>query len=66
MVGEGGRFAKGTDARATEMYRLRTQEGLTFPEIAERFGRSRERVRQIIHQYCHATGLSYPGKAQHR
>jgi DNA-directed RNA polymerase specialized sigma subunit len=54
------RRAKATDQRATEMYRLRTDERLTLKQIAERYERSPERVRQIIRLYCHLEGLPYP------
>jgi hypothetical protein len=37
--------------REHEMLRLRTVEGLTFREIGERYGVSRERVRQLLHFY---------------
>jgi DNA-directed RNA polymerase sigma subunit (sigma70/sigma32) len=48
------------DQRAPEMYRLRTDEHLTYRQIGERYERSPERVRQIIRHYCHAEGLPFP------
>jgi DNA-directed RNA polymerase specialized sigma subunit len=56
------RLAKATNQRAQEMYRLRTQEHLTLKQIAERYDRSPERVRQILRLYCHAEGIDYPRK----
>ncbi len=54
------RQAKAADARAQEIYRLRTQEQLSLKQIAERYQRSPERIRQILRLYCHAEGLEYP------
>lgn len=62
MVDEPQRHTKATDARAQEMYRLRTQEHLTLRQIGERYDRSPERVRQILRLYCRAEGLEYPSK----
>jgi hypothetical protein len=66
MVGQDARLAKATDQRAREMYRLRTEERLSFREIGERFDRSPERVRQIIVLYAHVGGLPYPARIKGR
>lgn len=42
--------------RAAEMYRLRVQEGLTLRQIGERYGVSKERVRQIVNRHLYTTG----------
>jgi transcriptional regulator with XRE-family HTH domain len=44
------------DERAPEMYRLRTVEGLTLRQLAQRFHVSPERVRQLVYAYARATG----------
>lgn len=44
------------DERAREMYRLRTVEGLTLRQLAQRFQVSPERVRQLLYAYARATG----------
>ncbi|MGN6373677.1 MAG: sigma factor-like helix-turn-helix DNA-binding protein [Solirubrobacteraceae bacterium] len=44
------------DERAREMYRLRTVEGLTLRQLAERFQVSPERVRQLVYAYARAAG----------
>jgi transcriptional regulator with XRE-family HTH domain len=44
------------DERVREMYRLRTVEGLTLRQLAERFQVSPERVRQLVYAYARATG----------
>lgn len=54
--------AKTIQQGAVEMYRLRTQERLSFVTIAAQTGRSRERVRQILKMYCRLEGLSFPGR----
>jgi hypothetical protein len=59
-------LAKAIEQGAVEMYRLRTQERLSYPKIAERFGCSRERVKQIIRLYCHIERLPFPGKFKGR
>jgi DNA-directed RNA polymerase sigma subunit (sigma70/sigma32) len=38
------------------MYRLRTVEGLTLRQLAERFQVSPERVRQLVYAYARTTG----------
>lgn len=55
------RLAKAIEQGAIQMYQLRAQERLSFNTIAERTGRSRERVRQILKLYCHLEGLPFPG-----
>jgi hypothetical protein len=59
-------LAKAIEQGAVEMYRLRTQERLSFITIAQRTGRSRERIRQILHVYCRLEGLPFPGKYKGR
>lgn len=54
-------LAKAIQQGAPQMYRLRAQERLSFVTIAGRTGRSRERVRQILHVYCRLEGLPFPG-----
>lgn len=44
------------DERAREMYRLRTVEGLTLRQLAERFQVSPERVRQLVYAYARVAG----------
>jgi DNA-directed RNA polymerase sigma subunit (sigma70/sigma32) len=44
------------DERGQEMYRLRTVEGLTLRQLAQRFQISPERVRQLVYSYARATG----------
>lgn len=44
------------DERAQEMYRLRTVEGLTLRQLAQRFQVSPERVRQLVYAYARAAG----------
>jgi DNA-directed RNA polymerase sigma subunit (sigma70/sigma32) len=56
------RIAKATDERATEMYRLRTQDKLSMAKIGQRYNRTPERVRQILKRYCHTKGLPYPAR----
>jgi DNA-binding CsgD family transcriptional regulator len=50
--------------RQREMYRLRTEEGLTLAEIGKRFGVGPERVRQLINRHVkHTTGqIPNPGQ----
>lgn len=60
------RLSKAIEQGAVEMYRLRAQERLSFVTIAERTGRSRERVRQILKVYCHLEGLPFPGRFRGR
>jgi hypothetical protein len=55
-------LAKAIAQGAVEMYRLRTQERLSFVTIARRTGRSRERIKQILKLYCHLEGLPFPGR----
>lgn len=62
MVDRDKRRTKATDQRATEMYRLRTQEHLSLGKIGEHFDISAERVRQILKMYCHTMGLPYPAR----
>jgi hypothetical protein len=59
-------LAKAIAQGAVEMYQLRTKERLSFVTIANRTGRSRERIRQIIGLYCHLEGLPFPGKYKGR
>ena len=66
MVDPNKRAAKATDQRATEMYRLRTEENLSLKKIGERFDISPERVRQVIKMYCHITGEPYPARVKQR
>jgi hypothetical protein len=66
MVDRDKRRTKATDRRATEMYRLRTQEHLSLGKIGEGFNVSAERVRQIIKMYCHITGEPYPARVKQR
>lgn len=42
--------------RAAEMYRLRVQAGLTLQQVAERYGVSKERVRQRVNRHLYKTG----------
>lgn len=44
------------DERGREMYRLRTVEGLTLRQLAERFQVSPERVRQLVYAYARVAG----------
>jgi IclR family pca regulon transcriptional regulator len=44
--------------REQEMYHLRTVEGLTLPEIGERYGIGRQRVRQILEDAFGLTGTA--------
>lgn len=46
--------------RAREMYRLHTEEGWTLVEIAGRYHVSRERVRQLLREYVHASTGKWP------
>lgn len=46
--------------REREMYRLHTAEGLTLVEIARRYHVSRERVRQLLREYVHASTGKWP------
>lgn len=50
------------NARAREMYRLRSAEHLTLRQIGERFSLGPERTRQILRRFCHQTGLPYPSR----
>ncbi len=50
--------------REREMYRLRTLEGLTLPEIGERYDISAERVRQILNRTFRLTGAPPAVKAR--
>lgn len=52
--------------REREMYRLRTVEGLTLPEIGERYGIGAERVRQILNRTVRLTGAPPAVKARRR
>lgn len=46
--------------REREMYRLHTEEGWTLVEIARRYHVSRERVRQLLREYVHASTGEWP------
>lgn len=46
--------------REREMYRLHTVEGWTLVEIARRYHVSRERVRQLLREYVHASTGKWP------
>jgi DNA-binding transcriptional MerR regulator len=59
--GQQRRLTKAIDQGAVEIYRLRTQERLSFIRIARQTGRSPERIRQILKIYCVLEGLPFPG-----
>jgi Mor family transcriptional regulator len=46
--------------REREVYRLHTEEGWTLVEIACRYHVSRERVRQLLREYVHASTGKWP------
>ncbi len=49
--------------REQEMHRLRTVDGWSLEEIANRFNVTRERVRQILHKYLGMSGTPPAAKA---